>query len=224
MNWKRIIPGVVLAVFLTDTALIIGEHGYLGFFELGLANTATQLMAFDLVIALTLASIWMAIDARRRGRSAVPQRDPGHGAAAARPPRRHPAFGPPLRHSSGHRQRPSTGARGCSGGSSPSSFVAGQRARVRERNRTRLRAICRRRPPDRRPPPRRPSEHPQGRLWRHSASEIERRNTRPHQRRSRGDPWTARRGCSPTRRRSDDTVPPDAAPRPLRAATPLSRY
>ena len=72
MNWKRIIPGVVLAVFLTDTALIVGEHGYLGFFELALANTATQLMAFDLVIALTLASIWMVIDARRRSRSAMP--------------------------------------------------------------------------------------------------------------------------------------------------------
>ncbi len=72
MNWKRIIPGIVLAVFLTDTALIVGEHGYLGFFELALANTATQLMALDLVITLTLASIWMAIDARRRGRSAVP--------------------------------------------------------------------------------------------------------------------------------------------------------
>ncbi len=72
MNWKRIIPGIVLAVFLTDTALIVAEHGYLGFFELALANTATQLMAFDLVIALTLASVWMVVDARRRSRSAVP--------------------------------------------------------------------------------------------------------------------------------------------------------
>ena len=69
MNWKRVIPGIVLAVFLTDTALIVGEHGYLGFFELALANTATQLMAFDLVIALTLASVWMVIDARRRNRT-----------------------------------------------------------------------------------------------------------------------------------------------------------
>ena len=72
MNWKRLVPGIVLAVFLTDTALIVGEHGYLGFFELALANTATQLMAFDLVIALTLASVWMVIDARRRSRSAGP--------------------------------------------------------------------------------------------------------------------------------------------------------
>jgi hypothetical protein len=129
MNWKRIIPGVVLAVFLADTALIIGEHSYLGFFELGLDNTATQLMAFDLVIALTLASIWMAIDARRRGRSAVPQRDPGHSAAAARATDATTSCLWPTTSSFARpRQRPSTGARGCSGGSSPSSFVAGQRA------------------------------------------------------------------------------------------------
>ena len=72
MNWKRVIPGVALAVFLTDTALVVAEHGYMGFFDLAFANTATQLMFLDLVIVLTLASIWMVADARKRDRSAVP--------------------------------------------------------------------------------------------------------------------------------------------------------
>ena len=72
MKWQRIVPAVVLAVFLTDTALVVAEHGYLGFFELALANTATQLMALDLVIALSLACIWMGLDARKRGTTAIP--------------------------------------------------------------------------------------------------------------------------------------------------------
>ena len=72
MNWKRIIPAAVLAVFAVDTALVVAEHGYLGFFERAIANTATQLMLFDLVIALTLALIWMARDAKHLGRTVRP--------------------------------------------------------------------------------------------------------------------------------------------------------
>ena len=72
MNWKRVIPGIVLVVFLADTAIVIAQYGYLGFFELALANGATQLMAFDLVIALVAISVWMVADARKRGRSPVP--------------------------------------------------------------------------------------------------------------------------------------------------------
>ncbi len=72
MTWQRALLATVLAIFLTDTALAVIEHGYLGFFELALANTATQLMMFDLVIALTLFILWMVPDARRRGRSAIP--------------------------------------------------------------------------------------------------------------------------------------------------------
>ena len=71
MTWQRIALVAVLAVFLTDTALVLAEHG-MGFFELAMANTATQLMSFDLTISLTLIAIWMAIDARKRGRSAIP--------------------------------------------------------------------------------------------------------------------------------------------------------
>ncbi len=44
------------AVFLVDTAMVVAEHGYLGFFALATANSATSLMLFDLTICLTLAA------------------------------------------------------------------------------------------------------------------------------------------------------------------------
>lgn len=72
MKWQRIVPTLVLAVFAVDTVLVVAEHGYLGFYEKALANTATQLMGFDLVIALTLCFCWMAADARKLQRSVWP--------------------------------------------------------------------------------------------------------------------------------------------------------
>ena len=42
-------------------------HGYLGFFEALVSSTAGVLVFTDLVIALTLAMLWMWSDAQERG-------------------------------------------------------------------------------------------------------------------------------------------------------------
>ena len=72
MTGKMIGLELVLTAFVALTGYVIWEHGYLGFFELALANTATMLLGFDLVITLSLAIVWMWNDARERGTSAVP--------------------------------------------------------------------------------------------------------------------------------------------------------
>ena len=72
MTGKMVLLETVLIGFLALTGYVIWEHGYLGFFELALANTATMLLGLDLVIALTLAMVWMWNDAQERGTSAVP--------------------------------------------------------------------------------------------------------------------------------------------------------
>lgn len=72
MSWKQILLGLVLIDFVALTAWVLVHHGYLGFFELALANSATRLMALDLVIALSLVAVWMWNDARERGVSALP--------------------------------------------------------------------------------------------------------------------------------------------------------
>ena len=72
MTGKMIALDAALTAFVALTGYVIWEHGYLGFFELALANTATMLLALDLVITLSLATVWMWNDARERGTSAVP--------------------------------------------------------------------------------------------------------------------------------------------------------
>jgi hypothetical protein len=72
MNWKRIVPSLVLLIFSVDTAMILAEHGLVGFFELVFANTATLQVFGDLVIALVLVTIWMVADARKLGRNVWP--------------------------------------------------------------------------------------------------------------------------------------------------------
>ena len=65
----RAIVGIVLAGFLGLTLVAVMEHGYLGFFELVGANSATRLLMVDLVIALSLITVWMWRDAEKRGAS-----------------------------------------------------------------------------------------------------------------------------------------------------------
>jgi hypothetical protein len=63
---KTIALGLVLAIFTGMSAYAIEVHGYLGFFE-ALGSTTAGVVAFtDLVIALTLAILWMWSDARER--------------------------------------------------------------------------------------------------------------------------------------------------------------
>ena len=71
MIWK-ILAAVVLAGFLALTGVVLAEVGYLGFFEVIGAHPATRLLSWDLVICLTLISIWMYRDARARGSNAIP--------------------------------------------------------------------------------------------------------------------------------------------------------
>ncbi len=72
MDWKRAAVALVLIAFLASTANVLYEHSYLGFFQIASTNSATQLMLFDLTVALSLVAIWMVSDARRNGKSFVP--------------------------------------------------------------------------------------------------------------------------------------------------------
>ena len=72
MTWQKAVLGLVLILFLAMTGEVLYEHGYLGFFAIAVSNSATQLMMFDLVIALTLVTLWMVEDANAKGKSVVP--------------------------------------------------------------------------------------------------------------------------------------------------------
>jgi drug/metabolite transporter (DMT)-like permease len=72
MNWKRLGLIVVLADFVALTAYAVYQHGYVGFFEFALANSIGVQLFTDLVIALSLFSLWMFRDARERGISPLP--------------------------------------------------------------------------------------------------------------------------------------------------------
>lgn len=72
MNWKTIGLAVLLADFSALTAWVVWEHGVVGLYALVFANTATTLLAVDLVIALSLVGAWLYDDARERGVSATP--------------------------------------------------------------------------------------------------------------------------------------------------------
>ena len=72
MNWKQIGLSLVRADFAALNAYVVYHYGYVGFFALVLANAATTAALVDLVIALSLVSVWMWQDARDRGWSALP--------------------------------------------------------------------------------------------------------------------------------------------------------
>ncbi len=72
MSWRQILLGLILADFLALTAVVLYQHGYVGFFELAFANSATTLLFADLVIVLGLAAVWMWQDARERGVRVLP--------------------------------------------------------------------------------------------------------------------------------------------------------
>ena len=72
MSLRLALLWLVLIDFTALTLYAVMQVGYLGFFELALANWATRLLSADLVIALGLCAIWMVDDARKRGLSALP--------------------------------------------------------------------------------------------------------------------------------------------------------
>ncbi len=64
MTTKTLALGLVLTLFTGLSVYAVEVHGYLGFFE-ALGSTTAGIVAFtDLVIALTLAMLWMWSDAR----------------------------------------------------------------------------------------------------------------------------------------------------------------
>lgn len=72
MNAKQVGLEIVLVGFSALTAYAVYQHGYIGFFELTLANAATVTAFVDLTIALSLMLLWMWRDARERGGSFLP--------------------------------------------------------------------------------------------------------------------------------------------------------
>lgn len=72
MNPIRTLALVTLAAFGAFSASVVWEHGYLGLFQLALANSATTQVTIDLTIALAFVLVWMWRDARDRGVSPLP--------------------------------------------------------------------------------------------------------------------------------------------------------
>ena len=67
MNRKQIVLAVLTFDFLALTVWAIVEHGYLGIFAHALQNTATVLLAVDLLLAFAMIAGWMWSDAGRHG-------------------------------------------------------------------------------------------------------------------------------------------------------------
>ncbi len=72
MNKRQLLLALVLADFLALNAYVIYQYGYIGFFALVLANSATVAALVDLTIALSLITWWMVRDARDRGITWLP--------------------------------------------------------------------------------------------------------------------------------------------------------
>ncbi len=72
MNAKQLGIAVVLADFAALTAYAVYQYGYLEFFRVAMTNAITIQLSIDLVIALSLITLWMWRDARERGMSVVP--------------------------------------------------------------------------------------------------------------------------------------------------------
>jgi hypothetical protein len=72
MNRTVLLLGIVLADVLGLSAWALYHHGYVGLFEAAVASPAGIQVFFDLVIALSLFTIWMWRDARERGIAALP--------------------------------------------------------------------------------------------------------------------------------------------------------
>jgi hypothetical protein len=72
MNWKLMGLSTILAGFSAFTAYVVWQYGYVGLFERALADAATIQLSLDLVIALSVALLWIVRDARERGIGVAP--------------------------------------------------------------------------------------------------------------------------------------------------------
>ena len=72
MNAKQIGLAVVLADFAAFTAYVVYQYGYLEFYRAAVSNAVTIQVSIDLIIALSLVTVWMWRDARDRGMSVLP--------------------------------------------------------------------------------------------------------------------------------------------------------
>ncbi len=68
----RIGIGLVLLAFADLNVYVLWQYGFVGFLELATANAATIAALVDLTIALSLVTVWMWRDARRRGVTLLP--------------------------------------------------------------------------------------------------------------------------------------------------------
>jgi len=72
MLWKRTLIAIPLIGFLFLTIRAVLAQGYMGVIAQFLANPGTQLLSADLVLSLSLVTIWMVLDARKKQNSFVP--------------------------------------------------------------------------------------------------------------------------------------------------------
>ena len=72
MNRKQLALSTALIVLLAMDAYSVYLYGYIGFFQMVLANFAGVTAFVDLLIALVLIIVWMGDDARERNVSALP--------------------------------------------------------------------------------------------------------------------------------------------------------
>lgn len=72
MNRTVFVLAVVLADFVGLSAWALYHHGYVGLFEVALATPAGIQVSTDLVLALSLVSLWMWHDSRERGIAFLP--------------------------------------------------------------------------------------------------------------------------------------------------------
>ena len=72
MNRKQLVLSAALIVLLAMDAYSVCLYGYIGFFQMVLANFAGVTAFVDLLIALVLIIVWMGEDARQRNVSAIP--------------------------------------------------------------------------------------------------------------------------------------------------------
>ena|SRR6266446_3542599 len=72
MKAKQVLIGLVLVAFSVLSAEAVYTYGFVGMFQAALSNLVGVLLMVDLVISLSLVSIWVVADAQERGISAIP--------------------------------------------------------------------------------------------------------------------------------------------------------